>query len=97
MTKKLHLGCGKRNIPGFINIDKNSYKHVHYKRDVSNLKIFKSNCVDLIYGSHVIEYFDQFEVIKVLKEWKRVLKKGGILRLSVPNFKSLIKIGFLAF
>ena len=89
---KLHLGCGKRNIPGFINIDKNSYRHVHYKRDVANLKIFKSNCVDLIYASHVIEYFDQFEVIKVLKEWKRVLKKEGILRLSVPNFKSLIKV-----
>ena len=36
---RLHLGCGKRNFPGFINIDKSNYKHIHYRRDV-NLKIF---------------------------------------------------------
>ena len=82
---KLHLGCGKRNIPGFINIDKNSYKHVHYKRDVANLKIFKSNCVDLIYASHVIEYFDQFEVIKInrIRSKKRFLFKKNSNKMII--------------
>ena len=36
------------------------------------------NSVDLIYASHVIEYFDPIEVVEVLKDWKRVLKTDGI-------------------
>ena len=88
----LHLGCGKRNIPGFINIDKANYKHIHYTRNVDNLSIFKNNSVDMIYASHVLEYFDIHETKKVLREWKRVLKKGGLLRLSVPNIQALIQV-----
>ena len=89
---RLHLGCGKRNFPGFINIDRSNYKHIHFKRNVNNLKIFKNNSVDMIYASHVLEYFDINEAKSVLKEWKRVLIKGGLLRISIPNFKSLIKV-----
>ncbi len=89
---RLHLGCGKRNFPGFINIDKSNYKHIHYRRDVNNLKIFKNNSVHMIYASHVLEYFDQNEAKLVLREWKRVLIKGGLLRISIPNFESLIKV-----
>lgn len=89
---RLHLGCGKRNFPGFINIDKSNYQHIHYRRDVGNLKIFKNNSVNMIYASHVLEYFDISEAKYVLKEWKRVLVKGGLLRISIPNFESLIKV-----
>jgi predicted SAM-dependent methyltransferase len=31
-------------------------------------------------------------VINVLKEWKRVLSPGGILRLAVPNFPKLVDV-----
>ena len=88
----LHLGAGKRNIPGFINVDLSNYKHIHFKRNVSNLKNFKTNSVDYIYASHVLEYFDYNEAYKVLKEWKRVLKPNGILRISIPDFNSLLKV-----
>ena len=40
---KLHLGCGKRNIPGFINIDQSKYKHIDYNISVTDLSIFKNN------------------------------------------------------
>ncbi len=88
----LHLGCGKRNIPGFINIDLAKFPHIHYKRSAEDLSIFKNNSIDLIYDSHVFEYFDKFEAEKVLKEWHRVSKKGGILRLAVPDSESLVKV-----
>jgi predicted SAM-dependent methyltransferase len=90
--KKVHVGCGRVNIPGFINVDRSNYKHVHYKRDVRDLRIFNKNSIDLIYASHVLEYFDLYEAIDTLKEWRRVLKKGGILRIAVPNFEALIKV-----
>ena len=59
---------------------------------VDNLEIFSDNSVEEIYASHVIEYFDREEIKSVLKEWKRVLKENGVLRLAVPNFPELIKV-----
>lgn len=88
----LHLGGGKRNIPGFINIDLAKYPHIHYRRSINDLSIFKAGSVDLIYTSHAFEYFDRLEAKEVLKEWRRVLKKGGILRIAVPDFEALVKV-----
>lgn len=89
---KLHLGCGKRYIPGFVHIDLNDFPHIDYRHDIRNLPEIKSSSVDLIYFCHGIEYFDRVEIIDVLGEWKRVLKKGGILRLAVPDFVALVKV-----
>ena len=90
--KNLHLGCGNRIIPGFTNVDNAHYKHIHYKKDVKSLSFIESNSVEYIYASHVLEYFDFEESIIVLKEWKRVMKKKAKIRISVPNFDSLLAI-----
>jgi len=89
---QLHLGCGKRFIPGFLHIDFANFPHVDLVGNVSNLSFINDNSVDLIYACHVLEYFDIFELKKVLKEWYRVLKKGSILRVSVPDFDKVIEI-----
>ena len=89
---KLHLGCGERAIPGFIHIDVNDLPHIDYRRSIDDLSIFDTGTVDLIYSSHTLEYFDRLEVMTVLKEWYRVLKKGGVLRIAVPDFEAIVKI-----
>ena len=88
----IHLGCGTINQEAFINIDGFPFPHIHYVRGISDLSIFSNNSVDLIYASHCLEHFHYSEIINVLKEWQRVLKKGGVLRLSVPNLDLLLKI-----
>lgn len=90
---KLHLGCGKRYIPEFIHVDLADYSHIDYKRDVSDLSMFADESVELIYSSHTLEYFDRQEAQeKILPEWYRVLKGGGILRIAVPDIEALIKV-----
>ncbi len=90
---KLNLGSGNReHIPGFINIDQGNFPNIDYNQSVADLSNFKDNSIELIYASHVLEYFDRQEAKKVLKEWRRVLMVGGILRLAVPNFPKLIKV-----
>lgn len=85
---KLHLGCGKRDFgKDWIHIDGGTFPHLH-SHDITSLP-FDDNTVDLIYASHVIEYFDREEVLPVLREWKRVLKSEGVLRLAVPDFKAM--------
>jgi predicted SAM-dependent methyltransferase len=88
----LHLGCGPIDAPGYTNVDAQAFPHVHYVHDVYPLEMIESNSVDLVYVSHVLEHFPINELPKVLKEWRRVLKDGGVLRLGVPNFEVLAEI-----
>lgn len=88
----LHLGCGKINHPGFINIDAIPRRHVHYVQAVDNLRRFRDGSVDLVYACHVLEHFSHLQVPAVLKEWGRVLKPGGRLCLSVPDFDRILDI-----
>jgi len=89
---KLHLGCWKRYIPGFVHIDLVDLPHIDYQHSVDRLPMFQDDSVELIYASHVLEYFDREQAIAVLAEWRRVLKPGGILRLAVPDFPALLKV-----
>lgn len=93
---KLHLGCWHRNIPDFINVDLCDMPHIHYKSSIDDLSMFKDESAELIYSSHSFEYFDRFEAVNVIKEWHRVLKKGGTLRLAVPDFDKLIEVYHLS-
>jgi len=89
---KLHLGCDKRYIPGFVHIDLADYPHIDHRHDIRSLPMIHSDTVDLIYVCHALEYFDRVEVVEVLLEWRRVLRTGGILRLAVPDFEALVRV-----
>lgn len=89
---RLHLGGGKRYLKGYIHIDLADYPHIDYRHDVRALPMFEDNSVSIIYTSHVLEYLDRLEVKEVLTEWYRVLNRGGILRLAVPDFEALVKV-----
>ncbi|MDO9580191.1 MAG: methyltransferase domain-containing protein [Bacteroidales bacterium] len=89
---KLNLGSWHRDIPGFINVDLCDLPHINYKSNIDDLGMFENDSIELIYSSHSFEYFDRLEAVDVLKEWKRVLKSGGTLRLAVPDFDKLIQI-----
>jgi SAM-dependent methyltransferase len=87
----LHLGSGNNRIPAFCNIDMN----IRCKCDViSNIEKLKlgPETVGAIYCSHVFEHIPQKKAKYVLTEWYRVLNKGGILYICVPNIENLFHI-----
>lgn len=53
--------------------------------DAKNLFWFNDGVLDYIFSSHLLEDFENTEV--VLQEWMRVLKPGGMLVLFCPNEK----------
>ena len=88
---KINLGCGWRNFgKDWYHIDGGDYSHLD-SHDILNLP-FDNGTVDLIYASHVIEYFDREEIVGILNKWKSKLKQGGILRLAGPNFQEIARL-----
>jgi predicted SAM-dependent methyltransferase len=88
----IHLGCGKRHLPGFVHVDLLDAPHIDYRHDVRSLPMFGEGSAELIYACHVLEYFDRAEVLEVLREWRRVLGTGGVLRVAVPDFAALAEV-----
>ena len=89
---KLHLGCGPKHIEGFVHVDALDYPHVDHVGRVDDLTFIEDGTVTLIYASHVLEHFGRHEYQDVLREWYRVLKPGGVLRLGVPDFGACARL-----
>lgn len=77
-------------IQGFKTVDLRA--GADYQRDASDLSIFDDGSVDMIYASNILEHWSLQDTVKVLKEWARVLKKGGKLYVSVPDFDAAVKL-----
>jgi len=89
---KLNLGCNSRILKGYTNIDFGDYPGVDIKTDVSKLGMIKDETVDVIRASHILEHFRYNDTKRVLDEWHRVLKPGGLLYLSVPSWERAVEI-----
>ena len=94
---KLHLGCGNRHIPGFVNIDIQKSGVVDVVSDVMKLP-YEENSIDLIYSCSMLEHFGRNNKltffrntswIDVIEYWYKLLKPGGELYVSVPDFEAI--------
>ena len=55
--------------------------------DVTKRIPLPNGSVDVLYSSHMIEHLDREEVLLFLREARRVLRPGGIIRLAAPDIK----------
>lgn len=84
--EKLNLGCGKDIRKGWINLDCIELPGVDVVYDLNNPPFpFPDNYFDLILCKDVLEHVD---LIKVLRDIYRILKKGGKVIIQVPHFTS---------
>ncbi len=89
---RLNLGSRDRKIPGFLNMDIDAHEGVDIVGDVSDLSRFEDGSVHQVFASNVLEHFPHPQTLSVLKEWHRVLRPGGILFVSVPDFARAVEI-----
>jgi predicted SAM-dependent methyltransferase len=87
---KLHIGAGDINVQGWVNIDGRKFEHTHLVTEGFDLAEFSDNSIEEIYLCHVLEHFSFVEGVNLLKHFKHKMMTGGVLRVSVPDFDSLV-------
>ncbi len=88
---KLHIGCGKKQLAGYKHLDVIDYDHIDFVCDARSLSMIEAESVSEIYACHILEHVERNEVSAVLEEWARVLMPGGVIRIAVPNFESIVE------
>lgn len=98
-TEPLRLNLGgagegyiSGRIPGYKTLDLREGPDTDFVGDVSDLARFKDATISELYASNVLEHFPIAKTLEVLKEWRRALVPGGILRVSVPDFDACVQL-----
>lgn len=92
LPKRLHLGCGPIRAEGWTNVDIVLTPATDVLDDVRALRRFPAGFAEGIYACHVLEHVAHDEVEPILRAWRRVLKPGGELRISVPDVDRIVDI-----
>jgi ubiquinone/menaquinone biosynthesis C-methylase UbiE len=74
---RLNLGCGAHPIKGYINLDK-----IYDWEFEDGLPSFDDGSAEVITISHSLMYVEEEDYPMVFAEFARVLKEGGILRIT---------------
>lgn len=87
---KLNIGCGVKKFEGWEGIDITDHGQEHVG-DILDMP-FDDGTVDEAMAIHVIEHIPRYETLKVLKEWLRILKPGGMLAVECPDLTKVLKL-----
>ena len=86
---KLHIGCGGVYFPGWVNVDMDSPK-ADLRHDMRTALPYGEGTADFVYNEHFVEHLTVAEGLTVLKDFHRVLKAGGVLRIATIDLDHIV-------
>jgi predicted SAM-dependent methyltransferase len=89
----LNLGCGVSYIksPRWINLDWQSKSRDVKRHNLLAKLPVGDDSIELVYSSHLMEHLIREDCFNLLLESFRVLKPGGVIRLSLPDFEEMAR------
>ncbi len=87
---KIDIGSGYIVKQGFLRVDGDPLCKPDILCMADNLTI-EDNTVEELHAFHLLEHFDNEYTFNVLREWNRVIQKGGIIVLKVPDIEQAMK------
>lgn len=91
-SKLINLGCGCRLHPAWENYDLQSRRPGVIECDFLKGIPADDGTASAVYSSAVLEHIPRRDVPAFFNECFRVLKPGGFLRLSVPDFEAQARL-----
>jgi predicted SAM-dependent methyltransferase len=89
---KLHLGSGENYIEGWTNIDRyRPGRRIDLVWDLNRALPFQDGSVSAVFSEHVFEHFNLLSAMSIFKDCRRVLAKGGVFRIGVPNMERYVR------
>lgn len=85
---KLNIACGGHHLSGWINIDLRS--DADLTLDVTKGLPYDADSVDYIYSKAFFEHLTVAQGVTHLRDCLRVLKVGGVLRLSTVELEIML-------
>lgn len=97
---KINFGCGYHPIPGWLNTDGGDGRIFAPPMlpGVINLDIWKflknvkAETTQFITSEQFFEHFDRQDGFRMLCEWHRILKSGGVLRIQTVDLEKEISV-----
>lgn len=86
---KLHLGCGTVHLDGWVNIDREPGADL--RLDIRRPLPFGDGAASLIYHEHLMEHLTMEEGRACLRDWFRLLRPGGVLRIATPDLAYVVE------
>jgi SAM-dependent methyltransferase len=91
VSRLLNVGCGATCHPAWLNVDAAPLSRDVLALDVrKGLPLADQSC-DAVYSSHVLEHLRRDEASALLRDMKRVLQPGGVLRVVVPDLETIAR------
>jgi len=87
---KLHLGCGGHLLPSWANVDLDGPEGV-VCLDLSKPLPVADGAVKFVFCEHFIEHISAEQGRAFLRECCRVLRPGGVMRVSTPDLNTLVQ------
>lgn len=88
---KVHLGCGPKVMPGWVNVDYNPDFNPEIVADLTETFPFAAETVDFIHTEGCLCQFDLEAGCHFLTECFRILKPGAVMRLLTPDLEKLLR------
>ncbi len=85
----LNIGCGSICHKAWVNLDACPSTPFVRQWDIRNGVPFANGQADAIYMSHVVEHLSRADAVALIKECRRVLRSGGIIRVVVPDLEAI--------
>jgi predicted SAM-dependent methyltransferase len=90
-VRRLHWGCGSSARPGWINSDRRAAKGVDLVAEIQNGLPLDDDSIDYAVSVHALQEVPYADLVPTLRELRRVIRPGGVLRLVLPDLDQGIR------
>lgn len=92
MNRLLNFGCGSVFHREWVNLDAMPAADGVIAHDVRRPFPYPDGSFDGVYGSHVLEHLEPSAGARLLRDCRRILRPGGIIRVVVPDLEAIVRL-----